>query len=545
MTDDEVCDVLCVGSGAGGLAAAIAAGHAGAEVIVVEKAAKLGGATAYSGGQIWAGATHVARAAGIVDSAADTTAYLDFLGEGLADANLRDVFVSRSPEALEFLTGQGVPLTVVRGLPDYYFPLAPGSKPEGRIHEIEPWPAGRLGSWADRVALSPYGSGWVTSRERVDAGGQAPSAEIAARRAKHLERGERCAGAGLAAALVHAAFANHVTFRTDTRAVELIADTNGVTGLVVEDGQGRRRIRARGGVVLATGGYDWHPDFMRRWDQVTQSESMAPRTIEGDHLTMAVAVDAAIVAARRPDTSGVLFGMHTSGDLVDGHPAFRYFVPGLPHSVVVNAAGRRFADDAFHPSLVAGIAEQRGGTQPNWPAWLIVDQAYVDKYGLGALPPGSDIPPAMATQGASPEKLAAAAGIDLKGLPAEIAAFNCSCAAGADNDFQRGTRPYTRILNGDARMPNPNLGALHVPPFYAVPLTRIALNGPSAGLLVDADSQVLSIAGAAVPGLYAAGNAAAQVDIGPGYNSGIGNQRGLLQGYLAALAITKRARKAV
>lgn len=94
-------------------------------------------------------------------------------------------------------------------------------------------------------------------------------------------------------------------------------------------------------------------------------------------------------------------------------------------------------------------------------------------------------------------------------------------------------------------MPNPNLGALHRPPFHAVRLTRVALYGPSAGLRVDADSQVRTAAGAAVPGLYAAGNAAAQIDIGPGYNSGIGNQRGLLQGYLAALAITERASKAV
>lgn len=110
----QTCDVLVIGSGAGGLSAAIAAGHSGADVIVVEAANKIGGATAYSGGQVWAGLTDPAREAGIEDSRSDVQAYLEWLSEGSAEPALRDVFIDRGPEAIRFLRDQGVPLTVVR-----------------------------------------------------------------------------------------------------------------------------------------------------------------------------------------------------------------------------------------------------------------------------------------------------------------------------------------------------------------------------------------------------------------------------------------------
>jgi 3-oxosteroid 1-dehydrogenase len=541
MARTRSCDVLIVGSGAGGLSAAITAGHAGADVIVVEAADKIGGAAAYSGGQVWAGLTGPARQAGIEDSPAEVTAYLEWLSEGHADPALRQVYVSRSPEAIGFLRQRGVPLTVVRQAPDYYYPTAPGSKPEGRIHEIEPWDQRQLGDLLARVATSPYGAGWLSTQDRIDAGGQAPTPELEARRQQRFERGERCGGPGLAAALTRAAADHGATLVTSTRAVKLSSGAGRVIGALVRDTHGEREIRARYGVILATGGYDWALDKLSILDGLHGLRSMAPATTRGDHLDLTRRLGAAIATVRQPYTSGAVFGTHTPGEDRDGEPVFRYFTPGLPHSIIVNTAGRRFADDAFHMSLVEGMAGGRDGAHPNWPAWVVVDRAFLDKYPIGAVAPGDPLPEGMAVTGGSIQDVARAAGIDPGGLQAEVQRFNAFSEEGTDADFGRGSMPYTRALHGDPRMPNPNLGPLTKAPFAAFPLTRVGVNCPAAGLVTGPDGQVKDDGGRDISGLHAAGNCAAQLDIGVGYNSGIGNQRGLLYGYLAATALARAA----
>lgn len=271
---------------------------------------------------------------------------------------------------------------------------------------------------------------------------------------------------------------------------------------------------------------------------------MAPSTTRGDHFDLTSELGAAVSVVRQPYTSGAVFGTHTPGEYRDGKAVFRYFTPGLPHSIVVNAAGRRFADDSFHMSLVEGVAGGRDSGGDNWPAWVVMDQAYLDKYPMGAVSPGAAIPSGMAAFGNTIEEVARAAGIDAHGLAAEVRRFNEFTADGVDRDFGRGTLTYTRALHGDPRLPNPNLGALTEPPFAAFPLTRVGVNCPAAGLVTGRNGEVQDEVGREIAGLYAAGNCAAQLDIGVGYNSGIGNQRGLLYGYLAATALSQSASRA-
>jgi 3-oxosteroid 1-dehydrogenase len=100
--NDEV-DLICVGSGISGCAAAIAAAEAGLKVILVEKSLKLGGTTTWSLGIVWVGNGHLARANGVVDTAEVTRAYLDYLGGGRNDPEVTQSFVDHAPDCVACL----------------------------------------------------------------------------------------------------------------------------------------------------------------------------------------------------------------------------------------------------------------------------------------------------------------------------------------------------------------------------------------------------------------------------------------------------------
>jgi 3-oxosteroid 1-dehydrogenase len=163
----------------------------------------------------------------------------------------------------------------------------------------------------------------------------------------------------------------------------------------------------------------------------------------------------------------------------------------------------------------------------------------LDKYGMLPAWPGQPLPEGLAVRAESLATLAQQVGIDPVGLEATVSRFNGFCATSVDLDFGRGTVPWGRLMTGDPRLPNPNLGKLETPPYYAVKLERVTMGVPTAGLAIDTAGRVLRPNGEAVSGLYAAGNSAAWLDIGGGYNSGIANTRGMLYGYLAALHMTE------
>jgi 3-oxosteroid 1-dehydrogenase len=120
MSWDEQFDLVCVGSGAGGLSAAITAADAGARAVVLERGPLLGGVTALSLGQIWLGNNHLAEAAGIADTVPETSQYLDFLAAGLIDRVRQQGFIEHAREALQYLHDAGFAVEVIRDCPDYY-----------------------------------------------------------------------------------------------------------------------------------------------------------------------------------------------------------------------------------------------------------------------------------------------------------------------------------------------------------------------------------------------------------------------------------------
>mgnify|MGYP001198041833 CR=1 FL=1 len=542
MSWDEVFDVVCVGSGLGGMSAALAAAERGTSVLVAEKFEMLGGISALSSGQLWLGPNHL-QTDSMADSDDDAEAYLSHIGQGFSTPDRRETFIKRAPEALEYFTDViGIELMVVPGLPDYYYPAVEGSKPEGRYIEVKPFKAERLGELADKVLTSPYGDGYsyTTSSELIamKAGGE----NIVDCLQRHLAEGERCAGAGLAAAQVLAATERGVELRAETEVTDLVLDDDGgVAGVVLRNASGEtRRVRARLGVVLATGGYDWNESYVRAFDALPEAGSMSPPSVTGDHIRMSAKAGAIAMPARAPSQSPIFIGYKVPAEEIYGKTSHRMWLPGVPGSIAVNRQGKRFANDGFYPDVATKVARFDGQEQgqPNWPAWIIFDQAMLDTYGFLPSWPGQPLSEGMAESADTLAELAVKVGIDPAGLEAEVARFNGFCETGVDEDFDRGSVPWGRIMTGDPRLTNPNLGPIGTGPFYAVKLERVTMGVPTAGLPIDTDGRVLNASDQPIPGLYAAGNSAAWLDIGGGYNSGIANMRGMLYGYLAALHMT-------
>ena len=405
-----------------------------------------------------------------------------------------------------------------------------------------PFKAGRLGDLADKVLTSPYGDGYsfTTSNEWVQM--QAGGEPVGTCLERHVEAGERCAGAGLAAAQVLAAKELGVDMCTSTEVIDLVVEDGEVTGVVLRDESGTRRVRARLGVVLATGGYDWKPAFVSAFDALPQAGSMTPPTVSGDHIVMAAKAGAIAVPARAPAQSPIFVGYKVPAEEIYGHPSYRMWLPGAPHSIAVNRDGRRFANDAFYPDVATKVGRFDGQEQgqPNWPAWIVFDQNMLDKYGLMPSWPGQPLSEGMATSADTITDLANRIGMKPEGLEDTVRRFSGFCVWGIDEDFASGSVPWGRIMTGDPSLLNPNLGPIERAPFHAVKIERVTMGVPTAGLPIDTDARVLDARDAAIPGLYAAGNSAAWLDIGGGYNSGIANTRGMLYGYLSALHMTSQ-----
>jgi 3-oxosteroid 1-dehydrogenase len=136
--------------------------------------------------------------------------------------------------------------------------------------------------------------------------------------------------------------------------------------------------------------------------------------------------------------------------------------------------------------------------------------------------------------------LAAKLGIDAEGLEATVERWNRFAEEGVDRDFGRGTYPWAAMMTGDRTREHPNLGPLDRAPYYGLRLRVASVGVNAAGLRTNERAQVVHLRGGPIPGLYAAGNSVAQLDVGAGYQSGLANLRGIVGGWLAARHAARR-----
>ncbi|TGD72316.1 FAD-binding protein [Mangrovimicrobium sediminis] len=534
---DMETDLVAIGSGIGGLSAAIAAHDEGASAMVLERADKVGGVTALSLGELWVAGNHLAAALGLEDSVDAGFRYLRRLSMGYGDEALILNKVVHAREALRYFERTiGLKMRVVRDAPDYYYKHSDDAVAEGRLLEVEPFPAQQLGDWQEKTRVSPVVPFGMTHEDMYGRGGTANIArwdfELMGER---LGNDIRCLGPGLVAYFVKAALERDIPLHTGVNVEELIGDGERIIGVrATRDGKDLF-IKANRGVVVAVSSYERHQELNKTLGQQLEPISYVFDTIDGANFRLAGPFGARV--ARVPDIT--LLGYNIPGEETEeGHPLPRGAMTsiGLPHVIVVNGAGKRFGNEAFYRQFNYTVDQIDGASQthPNFPCWAILDTQAKDKYPFGSIMPDQAWPTGFGLQADSIAELAGKMGVDAQSLEATIGGFNRHAEQGEDPAFGRGTHPWSAWMCGDPfHKPNANLGPLNKPPFYAVELKRMGGSAiPAAGLLADEHCRALGWDNQPIPGLYVAGNSMARMETGAVMQSGISNARGMMHGYL-------------
>jgi 3-oxosteroid 1-dehydrogenase len=499
-------DVVVAGSGASGLVAAVRAADARLSVLVVEKAAQLGGTTAAGGGVMWAPNNHLACGAGFADSHADAVAYLTAAAGHVLTPEEIDWYVSTAPRAVEYLTSNTQVSMTPIARPDYHMEWA-GATNGGRGLDNDAFDPSGFPGMAELIRPSSYFP-LLTMTERDELNGRAADPALLARRAA---TGVRTMGGALVGSLLASALDRGVHIAAGAPLQDLVPLGNGPdNGWTVTIGAGRGcKTIAACAVVLASGGFEWNPRLRKAFLPFPVTPISAPSN-EGDGLELGLKAGAGV--ADMTAVWGVPV-ISTPAHEYDGVQSGRMgnVEMTLPGSITVNAAGKRFVNEAlnYHDAarLFASIDPHTQGQQNN-PAWLVFDSTYMSKYPVAGSTPGT--PEDWMTQAETLEELATTLGIDPAGLEQTVARFNADAATGVDTEFHRGSTPQDRFL-GDAGMaPNPCLAPLATGPFYAVPISAGTL-GTSGGLDTDFNGRVLNHHRQPIPRLYAAGNVSAGV----------------------------------
>jgi hypothetical protein len=532
---DKETDVLVVGSGGAGLVAALAAEDGGASAMVLEKATVVGGTTAVSGGVVWVPTNHHMAEVGISDSRDEAIAYMKRLADGRSDDKLVETYVDQAPAMLRFVEkAASIPFTAIARYPDYH-PEFPGGKPGGRSLDPGLFDSNELGDWKKHLRKSPiFGMTAMSVTEATDWGVFSSPLKLPFKLlAERYSKGFVCYGAALVGKLLKALLDRGMPPMLGVAARELIVEEGRVVGLRAAQGERELYIRAKKAVILASGGFEWNAALVKQFlGGVMTHPNSAPGN-EGDGLKMAMSVGADL---GNMSEAWWCPSVLIPGEEYDGKQLNRgdFAIRSMPHSIIVNRRGARFVNEAqnYNDLMKPFFAfESEAYERPNLPAFLILDQAFLDKYALLTIMPGQK-PPAWLPSADTIEELARKVGIDATGLAATVARFNRFADEGVDQDFHRGDSLYDKFYGDPEQKPNPNLGALCKPPYYALQVHPGTI-GTKGGARVNVDAQVLRVSGEPILGLYAAGNViAAPAGAGyPGAGATIGSA--MTFGYLA------------
>lgn len=540
-------DVVVAGSGSAGMTAAIVAALNGLKVLLVEKTEYLGGTTAWSGGGCWVPCNPLMEKIGLNDSREAAMSYATTVVGPHLRQDLYETFLDESPRMLEFMLSR----TQVRFMPrtpapDYRMD-APGALIGGRSLGSVPYDGRLLGEYLKllRPPLPGFNAPWGMMLSPLDLMQamqvfKSPKAfwymtKLVARYAMDLlrfGRGTRLTmGNALSARLIRSAVDAGVTLWTQTPAKQLLREGERVTGLVVEREGQELHIKARKGVVLACGGFAGSADQRaKHYPYAEHHVSVVNHENTGDGQQMAMDVGAVLQAsnARNGFWAVVSCWQRKDGSLLKC-PHFFTDIP-KPGCIVVNIRGERFGDEA---NLELAAAMHATGSVP---AWMICDDAFIHKYGLGLVYPfgirlGKMRRAGYLHRGASLAELAAKIGVDAAGLARSVTRNNAFAITGIDTDFGKGSSALDRSLGDPSHKPNPCLGPIAKGPFYAVKIVPSDV-ASVLGLQVNTQAQPINAEGKPIAGLYVCGLDMNSLWSGNGFANGAFHSQNMTFGYI-------------
>ena len=561
---DHHCDFLVIGSGGGGMTAALRAHDSGLDTLVIEASDKFGGSTGMSGGALWIPNNQHMAAAGVSDSPAEGLEYLrKVAGERGTDPRVR-AYVEHSPEMVRYLEGaSAVKLSPCKAYCDYY-PEYAGGKPGARTIEPVPYSASELGEHARELRRS--GQGLVLGRMGVTAVEAHRLVQFSfisyvllfwllvrywldlPARLKGKEDNRLTLGTALVGRMRRSMLDRDIPLWLSTRALELIVQDGRVVGARVERDGKPLRILAQHGVLLASGGFERNLDMRLHYQQhpITATWTAGNPHNVGDGIRMGEAVGGSLDLMDE--------AWWTPVTLLPNEYAWLLVVEkSMPGAIMVNQAGRRFTNEAApYGDVVHGIYAANRPEASTVPAYLIFDARYRRSYPVGPLGP-SKLQPDSAVgrrlrrdflhKANSLAELAARIGVNPEGLERTVERFNTFARVGRDEDFRRGESAYDRYYSDAKIAPNSSLAPLVEAPFYAIAVYPGDL-GTKGGLRTDIHARVLTADDKVIAGLYAAGNCTASV-MGTSY-PGAGGTIGpaMTFGYLAAMHAAAAAKSA-
>ena len=543
---DYTKDVVVVGTGGGGMTAALTAAKAGLDTLVIEKNPHYGGSTALSGGGIWIPNNFLLKQDGVEDSFEKAQLYLqETVGDRTPQA-LQDAYLKEAPEMIEYLVKNShLELQRPVGYADYY-PELPGGMSAGRALESKPFNGKKLGKDLDKLipmAMEIPGGLAFTIKDFSKLGmiiptwaGKWTALKVGLRTVFAALRGARLLSMGqaLIASLRLSLKEEGVPLWLSSPMKDLIVEDGVVVGVVVEKEGKLVNVRANKGVILAAGGFAHNQEMREEYQKgpINHEWSSANQANTGDTIQAGMKIgaktdlmeDAWWGPSSMPPELPVMF-----------HVGERSY----PGGIMVNSEGERFTNEAASYVEVVHVMYKLDTEEVHTvPATFIMDQRYKDTYIFGTLFPGQKIPQEFFDKGYivkadTIEELAEKCNLPADKLTKTIERFNKFAKTGIDEDFRRGDSAYDRYYGDPTVSPNPCLAPIAKAPFYALEMVPGDL-GTKGGLVIDEHARVLSEDGNIIKGLFAVGNNSASVmgNTYPGPGSTIGPS--MTFGYIAA-----------
>jgi len=540
---DAQADLVSLGASCGGLMGAIRGHDFGMKTMLLEVGNVIGGGTAVSNGGMWIPLTSMQKEAGYPDSKEIVIDYIRSTSFGRHDEEKLAAYLDNGAEAVAYANAQ-TSCKIVGSIGGDYFTQDSNSRPGRAV-----WPDLENGA---RIMANPQ-------RYPLFAKVRKPYIPMSVGGQKGVTA-ELGGGNALIGSLVASCTDRNIPILMNTRAMRLITENGRVIGVhALKDGKDFY-VRANRAVLIAVGGFEHNQDMHRMFSPINAHVySGVPPTNVGDGHIMGMEVGAAIGLM---DLGVWMAALQMPGEQYPGIPwqqdgSTIVFYPG---QIVVNRDGKRFCDESFYPAVPKGFMvppTDKESQFPNWPAFVIMDQAVRDKFEFGDAPKGTEMRKWL-YRADTLRELAGQIGVNPDGLEQTVKQFNADSARGVDSLFGRGSdnlNPIVLAAREKARRATAGatvapyyvegfkMGTLQKPPFYAAKL-GIGTEGTRGGLITNPQCQVIDVRGDVIPGLYATSNAAAQLAVGGSYTSGMSIGQSFVFGYLAAKHVAGKDKQA-